>query len=176
MNENQTESYVDHVEDEEEIIYVSKSEIKRDAAVLKKIGKTLIELTQTELAKLQLDDDLLYHVQLAQKIKKEGFRRQVQYIGKLLRNRDVEPIQQALDQLNNRHNQQKIKLHRLEKLRDDLIKTGDAEPILALYPHGDRQQLRQLARMAKKEQAQKALEDTSLPRSAKQIFIYLKSL
>lgn len=163
-------------DDEEEIIYVSKSEIKRDAEALKKVGMSLVELTANELAKLNLDEDLLYHVQLAQKIKKQGYRRQIQYIGKLLRSREIEPIQQALDQLNNRYNQQKVALGQLEKLRDNLIQSGDAEPILQLYPHADRQQLRHLARSAKKEIAKKAPEDKSLPRSAKQIFMYLKSL
>lgn len=161
---------------EEEIIYVSKSEIKRDAEALKKIGVSLIGLTQNELSKISLDEDLLYHIQLAQKIKKQGYRRQIQYIGKLLRNRDIEPIQQALDQLNNRYNQQKVVLGQLENLRDNLIQSGNADPILELYPHADRQQLRHLARNAKKEIAKKDPEDKTLPRAAKQIFIYLKSL
>ncbi len=53
----------------------------------------------------------------------EGRRRQLQLIGKMLRQRDVEPIRQALDKLKNRHNQQVVLFHKLENLRDRLINT-----------------------------------------------------
>ncbi|WP_294611331.1 ribosome biogenesis factor YjgA [uncultured Gilliamella sp.] len=156
---------------EEEIIYVSKSEIKRDAEVLKKLGIELVNLSKNEIIKIPLDDDLLNAIDLAQRIKKEGYRRQIQYIGKLLRNRDIEPITQALDKLKNRHNQQVAQFHKLEKLRDELIKTGDAESIISLFPTADRQQLRTLARLAKKE-----LETNKPLKTSKQIFQYLKQL
>lgn len=156
---------------EDEIIYVSKSEIKRDAEALKKIGVQLVQLSKNELAKIPLDEDMLDAIELAQKIKKEGYRRQIQYIGKLLRNRDIEPINQALDKLNNRHNQQTALLHKIEKLRDDLIETGNAEPILVQFPLADRQQLRNLARTAKKER-----ENNKSAKSARQIFQYLMTL
>lgn len=156
---------------DEEIIYVSKSEIKRDAEVLKKMGIELVSLSKNELTKIPLDEDLLYAIELAQKIKKEGYRRQIQYIGKLLRNRDIEPITQALDKLKNRHNQQVALFHKLEKLRDELIETGDAEKIMDLFPTADRQQLRTFARLAKKEQ-----QSNKPPKTAKQIFQYLKEL
>ena len=157
--------------EDEEIIYVSKSEIKRDAEVLKKLGVELVNLSKNEISKIPLDEDLLYSIELAQKIKKEGYRRQIQYIGKLLRNRDIEPITHALDKLKNRHNQQVAMFHRLEKLRDELIETGDAESIMELFPTADRQQLRTLARSAKKE-----LAANKPPKTARQIFQYLKEL
>ncbi|WP_392559223.1 ribosome biogenesis factor YjgA [Orbus mooreae] len=159
------------LDEDDEIIYVSKSEIKRDAEALKKLGVELVQLSKNELEKIPLDDALSRAIELAQKIKKEGYRRQIQYIGKLLRSRDVEPITQALDKLKNRHNQQIALFHRIEKLRDDLISTGDAEAILTQYPLADRQQLRNLARLAKKEQ-----EENKPNKSAKQIFQYLKEL
>lgn len=155
----------------DEIIYVSKSEIKRDAEILKKMGVELVNLSKNELTKIPLDEDLLYAIELAQKIKKEGYRRQIQYIGKLLRSRNIDPITQALDKLKNRHNQQVALFHKLEKLRDELIETGDAENIIELFPIADRQQLRTLARQAKKER-----ESNKPPKTAKQIFQYLKEL
>ncbi|MCX8600720.1 MULTISPECIES: ribosome biogenesis factor YjgA [unclassified Gilliamella] len=170
MNNNQETNFDPDCADEE-IIYVSKSEIKRDAEALKKLGIELINLSKNEIAKIPLDEDLLCAIELAQKIKKEGYRRQVQYIGKLLRSRDIEPITQALDKLKNRHNQQVAMLHKLEKLRDDLIQTGDAETIIGLFPSADRQQLRTFARLAKKE-----LEANKPPKTARQIFQYLKEL
>ncbi len=73
------------------------------------------------LDKIPLDADLRAAIELAQRIKMEGRRRQLQLIGKMLRQRDVEPIRQALDKLKNRHNQQVVLFHKLENLRDRLI-------------------------------------------------------
>lgn len=72
-------------EEDDEIIWVSKSEIKRDAEVLKKLGAELVALSKTQLERIPLDEQLLEAILLAQKIKREGLRRQLQLIGKLLR-------------------------------------------------------------------------------------------
>ena len=116
----------DDIEDEDdEIIWVSKSEIKRDAEELKQLGAEMVELGKNALDKIPLDQDLRDAIELAQKIKKEGRRRQLQLIGKMLRQRDVDPIRQALDKLKNRHNQQVALFHKLEQIRDRLIDDGD---------------------------------------------------
>ncbi|MBK4275699.1 DUF615 domain-containing protein, partial [Enterobacter cloacae] len=104
---------------------VSKSEIKRDAEELKRLGAELVDLGKNALDKIPLDTDLRDAIELAQRIKKEGRRRQLQLIGKMLRNRDVDPIRQALDKLKNRHNQQVALFHKLEQIRDRLIDDGD---------------------------------------------------
>ncbi|SFN04643.1 ribosome-associated protein [Izhakiella capsodis] len=163
----------DHENDEDEIIWVSKSEIKRDAEELKHLGVEMIELGKNSLEKLPLDEELRAAIGLAQRIKKEGRRRQVQLIGKMLRQRDVEPIRQALDKLKNRHNQQVALFHKLEALRDRLIEQGDDAmlEVLTLYPDADRQQLRALIRNAQKEKS------TNKPlKAARQIFQYLREL
>ncbi|HDS1293531.1 TPA: DUF615 domain-containing protein, partial [Pluralibacter gergoviae] len=83
----------DEIDDEDdEIIWVSKSEIKRDAEELKQLGAELVDLGKNALDRIPLDDDLRAAIELAQRIKKEGRRRQLQLIGKLLRSRDVDPI------------------------------------------------------------------------------------
>ena len=160
-------------ENQEEIIWVSKSEIKRDAEQLKKLGAKLVELTQTNLEKIPLDETLLDAVELAQRLQKEAKRRQLQYIGKLLRNIDVEPIQEALDKLENKHNQQQVILHKLELLRDELIaKVDDAlADLLNSDPQADRQHLRNLIRSAQKEK-----EQNKPPKAYREIFQYLKEL
>ena len=174
----QPEDWLDEVpedknDDDDEIIWVSKSEIKRDAEALKDLGTELVELGKNALEKIPLDEDLLAAVELAQKIKKEGRRRQIQLIGKLLRARDVEPIQTALDKLKNRHNQQVSLFHKLETLRDRLVEEGDdvIPTVLELYPEADRQQLRSLVRNAQKEKAA-----NKPPKSYRQIFQYLREL
>jgi ribosome-associated protein len=160
-------------EEDEEIIWVSKSEIKRDAEELKRLGAELVDLGKNSLDKIPLDERLRTEVELAQRIKKEGRRRQLQLIGKLLRGIDVEPIRVALDKLNNRHNQQVALFHKLEMLRDRLIEQGDDAmgDVIALYPEADRQQLRSMIRNAQKEKA-----GSKPPKSARQIFQYLREL
>jgi ribosome-associated protein len=160
-------------EEDEEIIWVSKSEIKRDAEELKRLGAELVDLGKNSLDKIPLDERLRTEVELAQRIKKEGRRRQLQLIGKLLRSIDVEPIRVALHKLNNRHNQQVALFHKLEMLRDRLIEQGDEAmgDVIALYPDADRQQLRSMIRNAQKEKA-----GSKPPKSARQIFQYLREL
>lgn len=149
-------------------IWVSKTAIKRDAEILKKLGSALVKLSKNELAKIPLDDDLLHAIVLAKKIKKESYRRQIQWIGKLLRNRDVEPIKDALDKLKNRHPPQNMLLRKLERLRDNLIENGDTERIMSLFPTANRQLLRNLVRSAR--------EEKPTQKSAKQLYQYLKEL
>lgn len=163
----------DNDEEDEEIIWVSKSEIKRDAEELKRLGAELVDLGKNSLDKIPLDERLRTEIELAQRIRKEGRRRQLQLIGKLLRSIDVEPIRIALDKLKNRHNQQVALFHKLEMLRDRLIEQGDEamSDVIALYPDADRQQLRSMIRNAQKEKA-----GNKPPKSARQIFQYLREL
>ncbi|WP_373778612.1 ribosome biogenesis factor YjgA [Glaesserella sp.] len=164
---------IDWTDDEEEIIWVSKSEIKRDAEHLKKLGASLIELNPTNLAKMPLDDNLREAIELAQKLRLEARRRQIQYIGKLLRNIDPEPIQEALDKVENRHNQQLALLHKLELLRDQLVEQGDdvLNDLIDEYPTLDRQHLRNLIRSAQKEK-----QTNKPPKNYREIYQYLKSV
>ena len=143
-------------EDQEEIIWVSKSEIKRDAEDLKQLGEKLVNLTKANLTKVPLDDNLKDAIELAQRLQKEARRRQLQYIGKLLRSIDAEPIREALEKIENKHNQQQAMLHKLEILRDELVAKGDVAltDLLNEHPSADRQQLRNLIRAAQKEKEQ----------------------
>lgn len=174
----QPDEWLDHqsgdkLEEDEEIIWVSKSEIKRDAEELKDLGRELIELSKNSLDRIPLDEQLRSEIELAQRIKKEGRRRQIQLIGKLLRARDVDPIRQALDKLKNRHNQQVALFHKLEVLRDKLVEKGDdvIDEVFELFPDTDRQQLRSLIRNAQKEKS-----TNKPPKAARQIFQYLREL
>jgi ribosome-associated protein len=71
----------------------SKSAKKREYLALQKLGEELITLRESELATLPLDEDLLEAIQEAHQIKAHGaLRRQKQYIGRLMRNIDPEPL------------------------------------------------------------------------------------
>lgn len=163
-------------DEQEEIIWVSKSEIKRDAEELKKLGSKLVELTQANLAKIQLDESLLDAVNLARRSRLEAKRRQLQFIGKLLRSateEEINHIRESLDKIENKHNQQQAMLHKLELLRDELVEQGDdaLAKLLNDHPEADRQHLRNLIRSAQKEKAQ-----NKPPKAYRDIYQYLKAL
>ena len=160
-------------EDQEEIIWVSKSEIKRDAEDLKQLGEKLVNLTKANLTKVPLDDSLKDAIELAQRLQKEARRRQLQYIGKLLRSIDAEPIREALEKIENKHNQQQAMLHKLEILRDELVAKGDAALTDLLNEHSsaDRQHLRNLIRAAQKEK-----EQNKPSKAYREIYQILKTL
>ncbi|MDY4504895.1 MAG: ribosome biogenesis factor YjgA [Holdemanella porci] len=163
-------------DEQEEIIWVSKSEIKRDAEELKKLGSKLVELTQANLDKIQLDETLLDAVNLARRSRLEAKRRQLQFIGKLLRSAtedEINHIRESLDKIENKHNQQQAMLHKLELLRDELVEQGDdaLTKLLDEHPDADRQHLRNLIRSAQKEKAQ-----NKPPKAYRDIYQYLKAL
>ncbi|MEZ9856103.1 ribosome biogenesis factor YjgA, partial [Vibrio breoganii] len=105
--------------------------------------------------------------------KNEAKRRQLQYIGKVMRNVDPEPIQAALDKVRNKHSQATAELHKLEQLRDRVVAEGDAaiSEVMEMYPEADRQRLRQLARQANKEKSA-----NKPAKASREIFQILKEL
>ncbi|GAC24200.1 ribosome biogenesis factor YjgA [Paraglaciecola mesophila] len=159
---------------EQEDTQLSKTQIKNQMNDLQKLGVSLVDLSPTALAKIPMDQELLDAVMLARRIlrKKEGYRRQLQLIGKLMRHRDVAPIEQALLQIQASHQKTNQKFHKLEMLRDNLIAQGDSaiEDVLEEHPILERQKLRQLVRQAAKQQA-----DNKPPKAARELFKYLQS-
>ncbi|SHO54861.1 ribosome biogenesis factor YjgA [Vibrio quintilis] len=159
-------------EEEEEIIWVSKTEMKNDMTELQKLGEALVALKPAILEKFPLSQELADAIKDAQRFKNEARRRQLQYIGRLMRHIDPGPLQAALDRYNNKHAQATAVLHRLENLRDRIISEGDTaiDEAIDKYPQAERQQLRQLARQAKKEQQQQ-----KPPKASREIFQILKT-
>jgi ribosome-associated protein len=151
----------------------SKTQIKKEMQALQVLGTDLVNLTQRQLEHFPLDDELRDAISIAQRInrKKEGFRRQLQYIGKLMRSRDTDSIQIALEKMKQAHHQSNQAFHALEKLRDNILAANDQqlEHILAENSTLDRQKLRQLKRQASKEQ-----QLNKPPKSARELFQYLK--
>ncbi|MDW6002854.1 ribosome biogenesis factor YjgA [Vibrio mangrovi] len=160
-------------EEEEEIIWVSKTEMKNDMIELQKLGEALVELKPAVLEKFPLPQELADAIKDAQRFKNEARRRQLQYVGRLMRHIDPEPIQAALDKFRNKHAQATAAFHRLEQQRDQLITEGDSaiNDVVEKYPEVDRQHLRQLVRQAKKEQ-----QSGKSSKAAREIFQLLKTL
>jgi len=161
----------DHTTDEE---LPSKSQLKRDADALKRLGGTIAQLNRDQINSLPLSEDLRDAIFTYQRIKQHGGRkRQLQYIGKLMRSSDSEAIQAEMDKILNVSLLETARLHRIESTRDALIQQGDAAlgEVLSSYPHADRQHLRQLMRNASHE-----LKANKPPRSARELFRYLRDL
>lgn len=162
-------------DNEDDIIYVSKSEMKRDMLALQDLGEALVKLTDGELASIPIDDEKLAEaIHTARRIRhREGLRRQMQYIGKLMRKTDTTNISDAYQRLLDGRKQDTQRFHQLEKWRDHLIESGpDAiAEVVEEFPHADRQHLRQLIVQAAKEQ-----HLHKPPATARKLFRYLREL
>lgn len=157
---------------EEEII--SKSQLKREANAAQQLGQDLLTLSQADLDGMDLPESLLSALNEARRIKKHGaLKRQFQYIGKLMRKIDIDPIREEYLRLTNHYRQDVKEFHKLEQWRDRLLAEGDKalEELLNEAASADRQHLRQLMRQAAKE-----TKHNKPPKSAREIFKYLKTL
>ena len=159
----------------------SKTALKKQMTALQKMGEELVGLSDRELAKIPVDDENLSRaIDEARRIRsRSARRRQLQYIGKLMRSADSEPIRAALDALHQQKRQDANRFHALEQLRDDLL-AGDTkalEDLLQSSPTADRQHLRQLVRQHQKDTRAATGEDsrTATPASRK-LFRYLREL
>lgn len=159
---------------EDEDQHVSKTQLKQESTERQKLGEEIVQLSAAHLALVPLDEDLQHAIDIARRInrKKDGYRRQLQYIGKVLRSRDIEPLLEALAKINDRHAQTNAHFHYLEKLRDNIIENGDEgiQSALQAHPHLSRQTLRQHARQIQKER-----ENNSPPKHFRALFQYLKT-
>ena len=152
----------------------SKSRLKRDAHALAKLGAELAEISRADWLKLALPEALVGALEESRRIHSHGaHKRQMQYIGKLMRDIDPAPIQQYFEQQRLESRRQIKKHHRLEEWRDRLIKEADKaiQEFLTQYPQADRQHLRQLVRQARKES-----EQSKPARSSRTLFKYLREL
>ncbi|MCE2998294.1 MAG: ribosome biogenesis factor YjgA [Betaproteobacteria bacterium] len=126
----------------------SKSQRKRDMDALQDIGAELVALSAHQLDSIELPDSLREAVVFARSMKpNESRRRQLQYIGKLMRQVDPAPIRARLDAFMSVSAEHTAQLHHIERWRERLI----AEPLavsefIAAYPEADSQQLRTLIR------------------------------
>ena len=134
----------------DEIEIVSKSELKRASHALQDLGKRLAALPTDLLARIPLDEQLLEAIALAKRIqnKRSALKRHYQFLGKLLRARDTDPIIAALTEIDQESQQSIQRHHRAERWRDRIIEQGNdaIDALLEEVERADRQKLRQLWR------------------------------
>jgi len=161
----------EHDNDEQ---WISKSQRKRDSHALQDLGTELVKLPVTDIDKLPLEDDLRQAILDAKRIKQHGaLKRQLQFIGKLIRNSDADGIREAYQRLIDPYREDIKHFHLLEQWRDRLLRDGDdaLQELLQDHPDIDRQHIRQLIRTANKER-----KANKPPKAARELFQYLKTL
>lgn len=168
-----------HEDYEDEFEGPSKSEMKRESARMQELGEKLMALKEFHWDKLPLTDALRAALEEALRITAhEGLRRHKQYIGKLMRKEDIEPIQAYLKTLEDHRELNTRAFHALEDLREKLI-VGDNDVIgevLGRFHSADSQKLRQLVRNAKKERSEHAGESKQGGEHSRKLFRYLRDL
>lgn len=159
-------------EDEEELP-PSKTKIKKQMHELRDLGKELTELSKDQLAQLDIPESLRDAIREMKTINKFGAqRRQIQYIGKLMREVDPVPILAKLDAWKGKSQQHTAYMHLLERWRDRLMESDSAlTELLAAHPDADAQHLRALIRNAHKE-----IETNKPPKNYREIFQMLREI
>ncbi|HZD20263.1 MAG TPA: ribosome biogenesis factor YjgA [Burkholderiales bacterium] len=152
---------------------VSKTQRKKEMHALQALGVALVELGDAQLDALELPEALDSAIRAARRIKShEGKRRQLQYIGRLMRDVDPLPIRAQLDALAGQSAAAAARHRRLEALRERLIDDdGALTDYVASHAGADLQALRTLIRNARREQ-----QEGRTPRAYRELFRLLKAL
>ena len=134
----------------------SRTDLKRESTGLQKLGEALMTLRADLMERLPLTEQLTDALAEARRITNfEGKRRQMQYVGKLMRKLDestLAAVRAALDEQHRGSAETTLALHQAEQWRDRLIADDDAiGEWLTQFPGTDSQQLRALARQARKD-------------------------
>ena len=162
-----------HDETDHEQQAPSKTRRKKEAHDLQKLGTDLLELPASEWLRLELPDSLVAALNQALNIhSRSGRKRQLQYIGKLMRDIDPEPIKAWFEQRRTQARYVARLHHELEGWRERMIEEGDSAIEAYLQQQqADRQHLRQLVRQARKER-----KLNKAPRASRALFRYLRDL
>jgi ribosome-associated protein len=158
---------------------LSKSARKREAAALQDLGVKLSSLPDQEIKELGLPDNLFIALRALRRLPSHGAQvRQRQYIGKLMREIDPEPVLAKLAERKQRHDTEIRQFQLIERWRDRLLSNANPvdessaiEAFLAEYPTADRATLMRLVEKAERERL-----DQRSPVGARELFAYLRQL
>ena len=151
---------------------VSKTRRKRQVEDLQELGEALVRLPQSQFEQLVLPEDLRAAVADCRRFTKhEARRRQMQFIGRLMRGLDAAPIRMQLDALRGQNAHATARLHRVERWRERLLADDAAvTELLRELPGLDSTRLRQLMRSARQEAAL-----GKPPRASRELFRVLRA-
>lgn len=159
--------------DFDEELEKSRTQIKKEMEALQDLGKKLTELKNDQLKQVPMGEDLRQAIDLYRNniTQREAKRRQMQYIGKLMRAEDAEAIQAVVDRFDSSSQVYAQALHQCEVWRSRLIEEGKTAltEFVEKYPNVDIQHLRQLVR-----NSQKDLEKNKNTGAAKKLFQFIR--
>ncbi|HHJ20995.1 MAG TPA: DUF615 domain-containing protein [Gammaproteobacteria bacterium] len=160
-------------EDDERVERANKTQLKREMAQRRELGKRLIALKPARLNEVSLSEALRDAVSKAQSMKRTALQRQIKLIAGLMRDVDEDVVRGELDKIDQPHKEDVKALHEVEGWRDALLAGNDGllNDLVQQFEFADRQKLRQLVRNANKESAQ-----NKPPKSARLLFKYLTEL
>jgi ribosome-associated protein len=152
---------------------ISKTRRKAEMDALQDLGVQLVALPKDKLAKLELPEALSDAVHEAKRITSNGaLRRQMQYIGRLMRDIDPAPIVDQLQRWEGKHSAETAHFHQIERWRERLLQDEAAlSEFMQRYPGVDSQQLRTLIRNSRREHL-----DNKPPKSSRELFRLLRAI
>ena len=155
----------------------SKTKLKNQSHSLQTLGQALADLSSDALAAIEMPEALRDAIAEYRRTKShEGRRRQMQYVGKLMRSADEEALREAVAAATLGTAQSALALHEAERWRAELIADDSAlERWLQSHPDTDTQQLRSLVRAARRDAAGLAPEARQ-PKSVRELFQFIKPL
>lgn len=162
------------MQDKEDLIpVISKTKLKAEADAVQAIGKKLVDLPKDKLIKLNLPEALFEAVMEAKRITANGaIRRQMQYLGRLMRDIDPSPIVDQLQRWEGKHHEENARFHGMERWRTRMLADAQAvSAFLETYPQADSQQLRTLIRNAQREEAA-----NKPPKSSRELFKLIREI
>ena len=153
--------------------FISKTRRKKAMAALQDLGAELVKLPAEQLARIEMPDSLREAVVDCRTITKhEGRRRQMQYIGKLMRDIDATPIAEQVAALHAPSKRQTALFHVAEKWRDELLAQPDAaERFVREFPEAELKALRVLVSAAGEER-----KTGRAPKHARELFHYVNGI
>jgi ribosome-associated protein len=153
---------------------LSKSARKREAASLQELGVKLSALPDHEIKALELPDNLFVALRDLRRLPSHGAQvRQRQYIGKLMRTIDPEPVLAKMQERKQRHDLEIRHFQQIERWRDRLLSepSSGIDELMEQYPKADRARLAGLLEKAEKERAEQRS-----PVAARELFAFLRQL
>lgn len=160
-----TDDILNDSDDEQE---KSKSQLKREVQALYDLGVQLSKLPPKILARIPMSDELRDAITTAANTKSNSaHKRQLLYVGKVLRNSDIEEIHAEFEKINEEKARATRQLHQVEQWRDELLSNNKMKEseFFTRYQNADRQVIRQLIRNANKEK-----QHNKAPTSARKLF------
>ena len=134
--------------------FISKTRRKKEMTGLQKLGAELVKLSPELLGRIEMPEELRAAVLDCKRFNKhEAVRRQMQYIGRIMRDLDAAPIAEQLAAMQAPSRRQTALFHVAEKWRDDMLRDPEAVALFKNdFPGVDLDKLRKLVERAREEQ------------------------